>query len=223
MKRRLVRARNGQVYEMPWAPTADSAYKRRHALGEAPNPSPMVMAPTYAPMQSPMANSHPADQGGYQPDSFWAQFEEVPAFYTVSVFLDEDSGSVGVGSVPLRPEPFVCRRITWATTGDVPPRYTGPATSSAQGRAVTVQWDDEFTRFLGSRPSLLSALFGDSQGFLDIPRGVLLQGKQTLSVTLNRLFYPAFGEGDPGQNQFDIVFHGIGLLPKGVHQSGSAG
>jgi hypothetical protein len=86
---------------------------------------------------------------------------------------------------------------------------------------VLVQWQDEFTNFMGSVPCLISALFGDSQGYLDLQRGLLFQGKQSLGVQLTRLFYPASEAIDI--NRFDFVFHGISLLPLGVNQSGSAG
>ena len=99
---------------------------------------------------------------------------------------------------------------------------SGGATGSAQGRSVTVQWDDEFTKFLGQQPALVSALFGDSQGFLDIPKGVLFQGKQALTITLNRILWPD-PDTNPATTQWDFVFQGVGLLPKGIHQSGSAG
>lgn len=150
---------------------------------------------------------------------------KIPAWYVISLILDGTPNSVAGDSVPIRPEDFVCKRITFACSGDTPLFLTrGVAAGSTQGRAVTIQWQDEFTKFLGSRPSLISALFGDSNGFLDFPRGILLQGKQTLSVNLTRLFWPDPANGTtPAKTQFDFVFHGVGLLPPGVNQSGSAG
>ncbi len=98
---------------------------------------------------------------------------------------------------------------------------------SQQGRAVEVSWGDSFTRFLGTNSSLISALFGDSNGFLDLPGVALFQGSQNLQVTLNRLFWPfqiggAFQQ-NPRNVRFDFVFEGVGLLPKGINQSGSVG
>jgi hypothetical protein len=150
-------------------------------------------------------------------------FTFVPAFYTISIDLDGDTGDNAAGSVNLRPEPFLMTRITWATDGDTPvfngalalPGY------SSQGRSVRVEWADEFTKFLGDRPAMISALFGDSQGFMDMQGLCLFQGKQTLSAKLTRLGWPYTSA--PIQTSWDITFAGFGLLPKGVNQSGSAG
>jgi hypothetical protein len=156
-------------------------------------------------------------------DDDYSNFEKVPAFYTVSLDLGGDDNAVAGSSTPLRPEPFVCRRVTWATTGDTPAFTASAAGGSAQGRAVEVSFEDEFTKFLGLRPSLVSALFGDSQGYLDLPRrGLLFQGKQTLSISLRRILWPD-SSSDPATTRWDFSFQGFGLLPKGVHQSGSAG
>lgn len=155
-----------------------------------------------------------------------AAFNLIPAFYTVSIDLAGADQSQQSGSVPLRPEPFICRRITWATTGDAP-RLVGPANGSGslQGRAIEVSWSDEFTQFLGSRPCLLSALFGDSQGYLDFPKPILFQGKQALTVTLRRLLWPASDATTypPVTTRFDFSFQGLSVLPYGVNQSGTAG
>lgn len=167
---------------------------------------------------------HPLDRkGGIEDDPRWRNFTRIPAFYTVTINMPaEQSGPSVADSSALRPEPFICKRVTWATTGDTP-LFCGPSASggSAQGRAVVAEWDDEFTKFLGSKPCLISALFGDSQGFLDIPRGVLFQGKQSLTVRLTRLFWP--DSTNPAATRFDFSFQGIGMLPLDVNQSGSAG
>lgn len=153
-------------------------------------------------------------------------FNTIPAFYTVSIELAGTVGATQSGSVPIRPEPFLCKRITWATAGDAP-SVIGASSSagSAQGRSVECSWEDEFTKFLGARSCLLSALFADSQGFIDFPRPVLFQGKQSLSVTLRRLFWPAADSdaNPPATSRFDFSFQGLALLPPGVNQSGSAG
>jgi hypothetical protein len=155
-----------------------------------------------------------------------ALFNTIAAFYTVSIELAGSNGSTQAGSVPIRPEPFVLKRITWATSGDAPSIIGAVSgVGSAQGRAVEAQWEDEFTKFLGSRSCLLSALFADSQGFIDLPRPLLFQGKQSLSVQLRRLFWPAEDATTfpPAITRFDFSFQGLSLLPPGVNQSGSAG
>jgi len=147
---------------------------------------------------------------------------EVPAIYVVSILLSGEEGKTQGGKVQLRPEDFLLRRITWACTGDTPLySYAALPCASAQGRSVEILWSDEFTQFLGDQPSLISALFGDSQGFLDIERpGIFFEGSQTLSVKLNRLFWPD-PQVKPEITRFDFVFHGVGLLPPGKHSSGS--
>lgn len=149
---------------------------------------------------------------------------EIPAFYTVSVLLGGAADATAGESTPIRPEPFICRRITWCTSGDAPVFITVPSVvGSAQGRVVEVTWSDEFTKFLGNQPCLVSALFGDSQGFLDLPKkGILFQGRQVLQVDLHRLIWPD-AESTPATTRWDFSFQGVSLLPKGVNQSGSAG
>ena len=151
-------------------------------------------------------------------------FNTIPAFYTVTISLAGAVGSTQAGSVPLRPEPFLCARITWATTGDTPTVLgdsSAGVSGSAQGRSVEVLWGDEFTQFLGNRPCLLSALFADSNGFLDFPRPLLFQGKQSLTVNLKRVLWPT--SQDEVTTRFDFNFQGLSILPPGVNQSGSAG
>jgi hypothetical protein len=153
-------------------------------------------------------------------------FNVIASFYTVSIELAGTVGATQAGSVPIRPEPFMLKRITWATSGDTP-ALIGPQSGvgSAQGRSVEVSWEDEFTKFLGSRSCLLSAQFADSQGFIDLPRPLLFQGKQSLSVTLRRIFWPSDDDDayPPAVCRFDFSFQGISLLPQGVNQSGTAG
>lgn len=154
-------------------------------------------------------------------------FTEVPAWYPVRIVLGGNAGARKTGAKQLRPETFVCHRITWATTGDIIDLAGFPLTmGSTQGRSVRVSFGDSFTRFFGRRSALVSAVFGDSQGFLDLPRGVLFQGSQAITVELERLFWPAAGliEIIPEQDTvWDFVFAGVGLLPHDVNQSGSAG
>jgi hypothetical protein len=142
-------------------------------------------------------------------------FVEVPAFYTATVILGGATNDVASNAVALRPERFELRRITWATQADAFPFVTTPAPSSIQGRCVEVTWGDEFTQFLGNQPALLSALFGDTNGFLDLPQGILFQGRQSLNVKLKRLQWPD-ADATPAPARFDIVFHGVGLLPAGT-------
>lgn len=206
----------GQPYGMPAPYTPDAMLTRAHGLGAADPGLP--------------PQSHPVYMGpGIENDPKWDNFEKVPTWYLVSVTLAGQSGAVQGASTPLRPEPFIAKRITFATTGDVAPAVTSAAINatggSIQARAVTVQWQDEFTNFMGTRPMLIASIFGDSQGFLDLQRGLLFQGKQALSVNLSRLFYPdpSFDPGQEPSVRFDFTFHGIAMLPKGVFQSGSAG
>lgn len=182
--------------------------------------------PGYFPvLPSGVAYEEPHAQMGAADDpvqTLSRMFNTIPAFYTVSIDLAGTDGAQQSGSVPTRPEPFVCRRISWATTGDTPViGGTANGSGSVQGRAIEVSWSDEFTQFLGSRPCLLSALFGDSNGFLDFPKPVLFQGKQALTVTLRRILWPA--STTPATTRFDFCFQGLSLLPAGVNQSGSAG
>ena len=200
---------DGQLYLMPIPQSADSALARTHGLGAAP----------------PQDRSHPTYRGqGLEDDPMWDNFEKIPTWYRIEIELGGESGDAQGGSVPLRPEPFVAKRVTWATTADTATYQedTNAAGGSQQGRAVTIEWMDEFTKFIGSNPILVSALFGDSQGYLDLQRGLLFQGKQALSARLTRLFWPGSTELQD-TTIWHIVFHGIALLPRGVHQSGSAG
>lgn len=152
----------------------------------------------------------------------FADFTKLPAWYTITILLDGDAGATGANGVQLRPEAFAPRRLTWATSGDCFP-FLGdgdgaPNGGSVQGRAVTMAWRDEFTRFLGEQNALVSSLLGDSQGFLDFPKSLLLQGKQTITVELTRLFWPS--SSDPAQTRWDFTLAGIALLPPGTQYSG---
>lgn len=123
-------------------------YQRVHALGMLPTQraqsAGMGQVPT-APAPEPMRN---------QPE-----FVEVPAFYTCSVILGGDPGATAGGSAALRPERFVCRRITYAAQADAPP-FVEFGFASPTGNCVEISWGDEFTKFLGEQPALLAALFG---------------------------------------------------------------
>lgn len=189
--------------QFPVQQTAGQVYQRTHALSAGD------------------LGQHPQE---FEESPHFPGFTEIPAFYTVSILIAGDDDAVNGGAVRIRPEPFVVRRITWATTGDAPIYITVPSiVGSAQGRAVEVTWSDEFTKFLGQEPCLISALFGDSQGFLDLPKkGILFQGAQTLQVNLHRLFWPD-PTSDVAITRFDFNFQGVSLLPVGVNQSGSAG
>lgn len=151
------------------------------------------------------------------------RFTKIPAWYVCTVSLAGTVGATGPGNVQLRPELFVLKRISWATTGDVYPYADVGASAgfSVQGRAVTIAWSDEFTKFMGNSPGLVSSVFGDSNGFLDLPRAALFQGSQTLGLTLTRLFWPS--QLVAAVTRWDFTFTGFGLLPKNVNQSGTAG
>lgn len=187
-----------QLVEVPL--TADHIMQATHAMGAL--------------------GQHPQDSGGKLRDdpAIRERFDEIPAFYTVSVLLGTTVAATAGGSVTLRPENFILERISWATIGDIliaNEGTTAPAGGSGEGRSVEVSWSDEFTKFLGQTPCLVSALFGDSQGYLDIPRGIMFQGKQTLQVFLSRLAWIGpTGEGQPATTRWDFNFQGVGLLPK---------
>lgn len=159
------------------------------------------------------------DRMAVQGDPDWAQYDYIPAWYTISIDLDGDVGASQAGSVPIRPEPFLCFRITWATTGDTRAVLSAMPLQSIQGRSVEILWGDEFTRFMGNIPCLLSAVFGDSNGYLDIPHGLQFQGRQSLTATLTRILWP--DTSDPVTVRFDLCFQGVGVLPKGTYVSGS--
>lgn len=203
---------DNQLYSVPI--TADAAMMRTHGMRGG--------------MGDLLPQSHPADGPGADKlrndPEIRARFTLVPMFYPATCDLGPESGNTAAAQVTLRPEMFIIERITWATTGDAPPAVVDPTPTggSVQARSVLVSWSDEFTKFVGNdTPTLVAALFGDSQGFLDLPRGLLIQGKQTLSVNLRRLDWPS--DEDPITTRWDFIFHGVGLLPKGINQSGSAG
>lgn len=183
-------------------------------MGDAP---PQQQAQVVPVVPQSMAQQRPQLEPAPVRFTDYPGFSEVPAYYTISITLGGAAGNTQEGSVPLRPENFVCKRITWATTGDT----EFEAGYSIQGRCVTIQWSDEFTRFFGSQPGLISSVFGDSNGFLDLARGIMLQGKQTLVIALTRVLWPT--GPTPGNTRFDFCFQGVSLLPYGIHQSGSAG
>lgn len=154
-------------------------------------------------------------------DPRFAHYNAIPAWYVVNITLGGDDNDTMTGNVTLRPELFVLKRITWATTGDTYPAVDQEPGYSLQGRAVTLTWGDEFTKLFGNTSALVAAAFGDANGFLDVFKGALFQGSQTLSVSLTRLHWPA--NTTPIDTRWDIVFSGLALLPPGVNQSGSAG
>jgi hypothetical protein len=194
---------DGRVMVMPTQPQPEGfAYQNSHAMNGLG--------------QHPQHSKH-----GLEHDPAWNNFNKLPAWYTLTILLSGAPGAPVASSVPIRPEPFILKRITWATNGDTPLFVDNTGSGSVQGRSVTVLFDDEFTKFLGKNPCLVSALFGDSQGYLDLELGMLFQGKQALSITLQRLIWPDVTT--PAETRWDFCFQGIMLLPKGVNQSGSAG
>lgn len=166
----------------------------------------------------------------YIGDEELALYNQVCQFYTVSVELGPNAGDIAKTAQQIRPEPFVVRRIQWATTGDTFTQCLGTSMlnpmGSIQGRSVRMSFGDSFTNFLGQRQGLVSAVFGDSQGFMDMPKGIVFQGSQSLEVSLSRLFFPGptasldWEEG-PGITRWDFVFAGVSLLPRYINQSGS--
>lgn len=205
---------------VPGQPTAGKARQLRHA--------------TRAPLDSGpyMGDTRTASDSFLDRPEIRKRFTAVAAMYVVQCTIGPNAGDHGTFDTQLRPEPFVLQRITWATAGDMglpADEETFPFWGWSQtGRSVEITWGDSFTKFLGKNSALLSALFGDSNGYLDLPDVALFQGSQNLEVTLNRLFWPmALGPLDedrvnnPRNVRIDINFHGVGLLPKGVNQSGS--
>jgi hypothetical protein len=206
-------------YPLPINP--NTAYQRQLALGQQQLAAAHQRIQELEYMGRVGLGQTPTDAPGIEMEPRWKDYEKIPNIYVVSVSLDGTAGATAAGSKQLRPEAFVLKRITWATTGDTPPFADIEPGYSPQGRAVTVKWQDEFTQLMGTDQALISSLFGDSNGFLDIPRGALFQGKQALTVNLTRLHWPFATE--PAITRFDFVFQGLGLLPRGVAQSGSAG
>jgi hypothetical protein len=89
-----------------------------------------------------------------------------------------------------------------------------------QGRSVEILWGDEFTQFMGNRPCLLSAVFGDSNGFLCLPPpGIFFAGRQSLSLVLTRVLWPS-AQTEEAITRFDFSFQGRGILPKNQQVSG---
>lgn len=181
-------------------------YRNLHALQRAPvmHPAQMGAPPVAGPAQQPTS---PAPRESVD----FPGFVEVPAFYPCSVILGPAVNDANANSVALRPEMFALRRITFATDADAFPNAIIPG---GAGHTVEIQWGDEFTQFLGNRPCLVSALFGDSNGFLDLPgAGILFQGRQSLNVRLRRTWALVPQGGEPGDTRWDICFQGVGLLP----------
>lgn len=167
------------------------------------------------------------------------EYTQVPAVFVAEANLGIVAGDVAVcEGAQLRPEQFLLKRITWASSGiglemddrecttiggQAPLVETCPGTPlpiELFGRSILVKWGDEFTKFLGRNAALMSAIFGDSNGFLDLTREVLFAGKQTLTADLERVFtLPGVTSGQTELVQ--VIFHGTGLLPLGVNESGS--
>ena len=149
----------------------------------------------------------------------------VPDQYIINIELNSEAGQSEADSVPLRPYDFLLERITWACTGDSAiseDDYTvNPVWSmggSIMGRCTEMEWSDEFTKFMGDRRALVSAVMGDSNGFIKLPRVLRFVGKQVLSIRLNALFYPwpPPTQGTPYPDfRWDFVFHGCDLYPPG--------
>jgi hypothetical protein len=157
-----------------------------------------------------------------------AIFTRLNTTYTVSLTLGPKIGDTAKDAKQIRPEPFVVRMITWATTGDTTLQSGGLSQiggPSPQGRSVRVGYGDSFTTFLGQRLGLVSSVFGDSNGFLSLRRWIVFGGSQNLQIELQRLFFPGSPidpEGFiPGDTRWDFTWHGVSLLPKGAKQSGS--
>lgn len=193
-------------------PPVGRAYRQIHALGQAPVFAPQV--PT-APAPIPQDAYDSQDPNDYT---------YIPAFYTASIIIGGTVDSRNGGSVALRPERFELRRITFSTTADLLPTESGLPFlgSSIDARAIEISWGDEFVNFLGSTPTLVASLFGDSQGFLDLPRPILFQGRQTLNVQLHRIAWPWSAlPVEQVNTRWDFTFQGVGILPKNVQISGS--
>lgn len=191
-----------------------STYRKLHSLGQVVHQMPRAMPQQRLGAALTQGPTAPAPRA--EPDP--GDFVEVPAFYTVTIDIGGDPNSQGAGSVALRPERFECRRITYAAQADSPP-YADIGLGSVNANCLEVTWGDEFTQFLGSNPTLIGALFGQANGFLDLPQGILFQGRQSLNVKLRRLQWPA--ASDPQVTRVDITFHGVGLLP--VNSGGVSG
>jgi hypothetical protein len=175
----------------------------------------------------PRANEgmpYPFDRPDFRNRPDLAGYWFLPAWYTVTINLGHHAGDTARGSVQLRPETFVMYRIGWATTGDTPPwEETESGTPSKQGRSVQVSFSDEYTQFV-TQPTLISAIFGDSCGFLDIPQAVQLRGKQSITVEITRVQYPGTPpEQEADFTRFDFCFMGVGLLKPGQPVSGTVG
>lgn len=155
-------------------------------------------------------------------DPRYQSWNKIPAWFVLTIAaLGGVTGDTSNNTVQLRPEPFVLYGISWSTTGDTHPFVNQFPGFSLQGRSVTMEWGDEFTKLFGSAAAPVSAVLGDSNGFLPIPHGATFQGKQTLNIKLTRLQWPS--SLTAAATRWDFVFYGVSLLPPGVNQSGSAG
>jgi len=165
----------------------------------------------------------------------YKMFNKVPIEFAINTILGGAAASTVEGNVPLEPQPFLLKRITYATSGDVLTDaqfaaiegafFTFP-TYSLQARSVEIKWGDEFTRFMGKQAALVAAMFADSWGYLDLPAPIYFQGSQLLDIELRRLFWPLaipqLGFEVPEiDTHWDFMFQGVSLFPPGVNQSGS--
>lgn len=211
------RYNNGGGYAAPGQQLQPMRQASGLMMGAVPAPT---MSPALPAPQPPSTNYHHLVPPGYE------EWNKIPAWYTVTINLGPNVGDTGSNSKTLRPERFVLGRVTWSTSGDVfdlGPDSPGPVSviplmASIQARCVEMEWQDEFTRFMGNSPTLVSSQFGDSNGFLDMPAGLLFQGKQTLSVKLSRIKALT----NDVAARWDFSFQGLSLLPPNVEVSGSA-
>lgn len=192
-----------------------STYRELHGVRvvQANNPRSMPVGAAVAQGRTTPAPGQEPQEGNYI---------EVPAWYTISVVIGGDPeqlNAVVAGSVALRPERFQCRRITYAAQADSPP-YSLGAFGSPTANAVEIEFGDEFTQFMPRTPTLLGAVFGQANGFLDLPQSILFQGRQSLNCKLRRLQWTGTPD-DFVDTRIDITFAGVGLLP--VNSGGVSG
>jgi hypothetical protein len=174
----------------------------------------------------------------------YLNYTKVLAKYVINIILGWKVPAAESGSVTLRPEDFLWKGGRTVNNGEIQNPWrnnqAGELEANANGwypyigksiqnRCVEMEFSDEFTKFMADKKAFIAAIFGDSDGFLDLPKPIILQGKQTLTIRLNRINWP-FPIGpindetwpDPFDVRFDFVFDGIMLLPPGTHESGSA-
>lgn len=190
----------------PWA--------RQQHMGAPPQLTPQMPVPPAGTPATPQWREYVPDQ--------YRDWVQIPTWYTITLPLGGNQGDQAQGTVQTRPERFIPVRLTYATTEDVLLGSAGGSSflmcSSVAARTARVSFRDEFTHFMGTAPAFVAAVFGDSSGFLDFPKGILFQGKQTLYAELTRVLQP--GPEYPG-GSWDFVWAGVCLLPPGTQVSGS--